>query len=41
MIELRRNPDTGIVESWEDGKKIGEVITMGDMVQAEQEDKKT
>ena len=31
-IELRQNPKTGIVESWQDGKKIGEVITMGDLI---------
>lgn len=30
---LQRNKETGIVESFDDnGKKIGEVITMGDMV---------
>lgn len=30
---LQRNEETGIVESFNDnGKKIGEVITMGDMV---------
>ena len=32
MIELKRNKETGIVETWKDGKKIGEVITMGDMI---------
>lgn len=30
MVELRRNKKTGIVESFRNGKKIGEVITMGD-----------
>lgn len=30
MIELKRNKETGIVESFKDGKKVGEVITMGD-----------
>ena len=30
---LRRNKETGIVESFDDnGNKIGEVITMGDFV---------
>jgi hypothetical protein len=30
---LQRNKETGIVESFDDnGNKIGEVITMGDMV---------
>lgn len=31
MKELRRNPDTGIVEVWEDGKKVGEIYGMGDL----------
>lgn len=30
MIEFIRNKETGILEVWEDGKKIGEVSTMGD-----------
>ena len=30
MIEFKRNAETGILEAWENGKKIGEVITMGD-----------
>lgn len=30
---LKRNKETGIVESFtDDGKKIGEVITMGDEI---------
>lgn len=32
MIEFRRNEETGILEVYKDGKKIGEVITMGDDV---------
>lgn len=32
MIEFVRNKETGILEVWKDGKKIGEVITMGDQV---------
>lgn len=32
MIEFRRNKKTGILEVWKDGKKTGEVITMGDNV---------
>lgn len=32
MIEFKRNPETGIVEVWKDGKKIGEIIAMGDDV---------
>lgn len=35
MIEFRRNKETGILEVWKDGKKIGEVITMGDEVKRE------
>lgn len=31
-MELVRNKDTGILEAWEKGRKIGEVITMGDLV---------
>ena len=23
---------TGILEAWKDGKKIGEIVTMGDMI---------
>lgn len=30
MKKLIRNTDTGILEVWEDGKKIGEIRTMGD-----------
>lgn len=32
MIEFKRNKETGILEVWKDGKKAGEVITMGDEV---------
>lgn len=32
MIEFKRNKETGIVEVWKDGKKVGEVITMGDEI---------
>lgn len=32
MIEFRRNKETGILEVWQNGKKIGEVITMGDQL---------
>lgn len=30
MIEFKRNKDTGKVEIWENGRKIGEIETMGD-----------
>ena len=32
MIEFKRNKKTGILEVWNDGKKIGEVHTMGDAI---------
>jgi hypothetical protein len=32
MIEFKRNKETGILEVWKDGIKIGEIITMGDDV---------
>ena len=32
MIEFKRNKETGILEVWKDGIKIGEIITMGDKV---------
>lgn len=31
-MKLIRNKDTGIVEAWEKGKKIGKIITMGDKI---------
>ena len=37
---LERNKKTGIVESFDDnGKKIGEVITMGDLVKKDDKEK--
>lgn len=32
MIEFKHNKKTGVLEVWKNGKKIGEVITMGDNV---------
>ena len=32
MIEFVRNEETGILEAWKNGKKIGEIITMGDQI---------
>lgn len=29
-IEFKRNPETGVLEAFKDGKYIGEVTTMGD-----------
>lgn len=32
MIEFKRNETTGKVEVWKNGKKVGEIETMGDEV---------
>lgn len=32
MKEFIRNKETGILEVWEDGEKIGEIITIGDEI---------
>lgn len=32
MIEFVRNKETGILETWKNGQKVGEIITMGDIV---------
>lgn len=32
MISFKRNKETGIVEAWENGEKIGEITTMGDEI---------
>lgn len=38
---LKRNKETGIVESFDDnGNKIGEIITMGDEIGKNEEDEK-
>ena len=37
MKEFKRNKKTGFLEVWEDGKKVGEIITMGDEI-GERED---
>jgi len=33
---LKRNKTTGKAEVWEDDKKVGEVITMGDIIMQEE-----
>ncbi len=38
MIEFIRNDKTGVLEVWEDGKKIGIIITMGDLVTERERD---
>lgn len=35
MVEFKRNDKTGVLEVWENGKKVGEVTTMGDDVKKE------
>ena len=30
MIEFRRNKKTGVVEAYKNGKKVGNIKTMGD-----------
>lgn len=32
MIEFRRNKETGVLEIWENGEKVGEIATMGDEI---------
>ncbi len=34
MIEFKRNKDTGILEVYKYGNKVGEIRTMGDEVNA-------
>ena len=40
MKRFIRNPKTGILEVWEEGKKVGEITTMGDLAGAEPEKEK-
>jgi hypothetical protein len=40
MIEFKRNKKTGVVEAYEDGKKIGEIKTQGDKVKKQRGDTK-
>lgn len=35
MIELKRDPKTGEVVAYEDGRPVGSVITMGDMLEGD------
>lgn len=39
MIKFERNPETGILETYKDGKKVGEVITMGDEINGRSENR--
>ena len=38
MKEFIRNKETGILEVFEKGKKVGEVITMGDEINTAKEE---
>lgn len=37
MIEFKRNKETGIVEAYKDGVKVGDIKTMGDDLQKNKE----
>lgn len=39
MIEFKRNPETGEIEAYKDGKLVGKVTTIGDEVKKESENK--
>lgn len=39
MVEFKRNEKTGIVEAWKNGKKVGDIITMGDDIDNEEKKK--
>lgn len=41
MREFKRNKETGILEAWENGKKIGEIITMGDEINEKRQSNKS
>lgn len=38
MIEFKRNKETGMLEVWKDGEKVGEIVTMGDEINGEHKD---
>lgn len=38
MVEFKRNKETGELETWKDGQKVGTIVTMGDIVMKEGED---
>ena len=40
MVEFVRNKNTWKIEAWKDGKKIGEIVTMGDMITKQSKNKK-
>ena len=38
MVEFKRDPETGILYAYEDGKLVGPVVTMGDEIIEESSD---
>ena len=40
MSEFKYN-DKGILEVWENGKKVGEIVTMGDLIKKDSDEKET
>lgn len=39
-MEFKRNKETGILEVWKDGRKVGEIRTMGDEVKKDNNKKR-
>ena len=35
MIDFRYNKETGILEAWKDGKMVGDICTIGDLIASE------
>ena len=33
MITFKRNLATGLMEAYKDGEKVGEIVTMGDLIE--------
>ena len=38
MITFKRNMATGLMEAYKDGKKVGEIVTMGDQIEEGESD---
>ena len=38
-MQFIRNKETGILEVWKNGKKVGEIITMGDEINGTSENR--
>lgn len=41
MVEFKRNPKTGELEAFKEGKKVGQIFTMGDGVRKKEMPKPT